>query len=71
MLPPEQMEVLPQLESTHREGFFPHEGTAIALQLGHRESIDFDFFSDRELDEERLPKSIPLLEDAAITVIHK
>lgn len=25
-------------------------GTALALQLGHRQSVDFDFFSDKEFD---------------------
>jgi hypothetical protein len=31
-------------------------GTAIALQLGHRTSIDFDFFSDQPLDRSQLSK---------------
>ena len=29
-------------------------GTGLALQLGHRESVDFDFFSSRPIDPDRL-----------------
>jgi predicted nucleotidyltransferase component of viral defense system len=29
-------------------------GTALALQIGHRESIDFDFFQKNEFDTEKL-----------------
>lgn len=67
ILPAEQKAVLPQLKPTRRNGFVLYGGTAIALQLGHRESVDFDFFSDKELDEEQLRKSIPLLESAETT----
>ena len=31
-------------------GFVLYGGTAIALQLGHRSSVDFDFFSHFPLD---------------------
>jgi hypothetical protein len=33
-------------------------GTAFALQIGHRQSIDFDLFSNREFDNLRLQKII-------------
>jgi hypothetical protein len=42
-------------------------GTAIALQLGHRQSLDFDFFGDRPLDPHRLAPAIPFLAGATIT----
>jgi hypothetical protein len=67
ILPPEQKIVLPQLQPTRRLGFVLYGGTAIALQLGHRESVDFDFFSDRDIDDELLRKSMPLLENAETT----
>lgn len=67
ILPPEQKAVLAQLKPTRQNGFVLYGGTAIALQLGHRESVDFDFFNDKELDEEQLRKSIPLLEEAETT----
>lgn len=41
-------------------------GTALALQLGHRLSYDFDFFTEREFDEkmlvQRIKKTIPEFE---------
>jgi hypothetical protein len=38
-----QKKMIPFLETFHRE-YYLVGGTAIALQLGHRESIDFDMF---------------------------
>lgn len=38
-----------------------YRGTAIALQLGHRESEDFDFFARSPVDPERLLNTLPLL----------
>ncbi len=67
ILPSEQKIVLPQLKPTRKLGFVLYGGTAIALQLGHRESVDFDFFSDRELDEGKLRKSMPMLQNAETT----
>jgi hypothetical protein len=50
----------------------PHEfvlygGTAIALHLGHRDSVDFDFFGNRALDPAKLTLAIPLLAAATVT----
>src|SRR5439155_4515726 len=45
VLPPEQLRVLRPLGPiADREGFYLAGGTALALQLGHRRSIDFDWF---------------------------
>jgi len=41
--------VLPLLKS-FKEGFYLAGGTALALQLGHRDSIDFDFFNKQKGD---------------------
>jgi hypothetical protein len=41
-------------------------GTAIALRLGHRISVDFDFFSKESFDPDRLYEQIPYLEGAEI-----
>jgi hypothetical protein len=35
-------------------GFVLYGGTAIALRLGHRQSVDFDFFSAAALDKEAI-----------------
>jgi hypothetical protein len=39
---PTHMEILPPAQ---RLGFVLYGGTAIALRLGHRSSVDFDFFT--------------------------
>jgi hypothetical protein len=61
-----QQEVLRSLApAVDRHGFYLGGGTAIALQLGHRRSVDFDWFRQpfiedplelaRELQEEKIP----------------
>ena len=43
-------------------GFVLYGGTALALRLGHRQSIDFDFFSHRTFQPDALRRSIPYLQ---------
>jgi len=50
ILPKAQSELWKQLGWARREGFVLYGGTAIALQLGHRTSVDFDFFSSETLN---------------------
>ena len=45
VLSPEQLNLLPLLRTFSHLGFFLVGGTAIALHLGHRRSIDFDLFT--------------------------
>lgn len=47
--------------------FVLYGGTALALRLGHRESIDFDFFSCRSFQPLELARSIAYLKDQTIT----
>jgi Nucleotidyl transferase AbiEii toxin, Type IV TA system len=49
------------------EDFTLYGGTAIALHLGHRESIDFDFFSQKTFDPTNLRSTIPFMRAAEIT----
>ena len=63
MLPPPQLEVWPELGATP-EAFTLYGGTALALRLGHRMSVDFDFFSNSPFDPERLAATVPYLKDA-------
>lgn len=67
ILPPEQRALLPLLGPTRRLGYTLYGGTAIALQLGHRESVDFDFFTDRPLSEEQIQRAMPGLRSAQTT----
>ena len=47
--------LLPKLGSILSEaGFYLAGGTALALQLGHRTSLDFDFYSPNPFDRKTL-----------------
>ncbi len=48
------------------EEFVLYGGTAVALHLGHRHSIDFDFFGDRAFDPSVLETGISFLGAAKI-----
>jgi len=48
------------------EEFVLYGGTALALHLGHRESLDFDFFGNRSFDSVRLNEKMPFLSGAKI-----
>jgi predicted nucleotidyltransferase component of viral defense system len=43
--------ILPVLSFARSHGFYLAGGTALALQLGHRLSVDFDFYAKNEFDE--------------------
>ncbi len=66
ILPDMQRVLLPGFAPLQRLGYVLYGGTAIALQLGHRSSIDFDFFSDRPMDRAALVGALPLLGDALV-----
>lgn len=57
ILDEKRKEILPLLDS-FKTDFYLAGGTAIALQIGHRDSIDFDFFSDKEFLTNELYKKI-------------
>jgi Nucleotidyl transferase AbiEii toxin, Type IV TA system len=46
-------------------GFYLAGGTALALQIGHRVSIDFDLFSDNDIERSLLPRVQRVFSDAA------
>jgi hypothetical protein len=54
ILPAAQKEIWPQLAPAPDLSFVLYGGTAIALQLGHRASIDFDFFKAEPLEKARI-----------------
>lgn len=47
--------------------FVLYGGTALALRLGHRQSIDFDFFSHHAFSPLELARTIPYLQNQTIT----
>ena len=61
LLPDPQERLWPELRPTSDLGLVLYGGTAIALRLGHRPSVDFDFFSDRLLDKDALQKALPFI----------
>lgn len=62
-LPPPQRKLWSELTSTPA-AFTLYGGTALALRLGHRTSVDFDFFSNTPLDPDQLSRQLPYLRDA-------
>jgi Nucleotidyl transferase AbiEii toxin, Type IV TA system len=65
-----QLEMLPYIKGFHRS-FYMVGGTAIALHIGHRRSIDFDLFTLSQLNKSRIKgkllqipfSQIPIFED--------
>jgi hypothetical protein len=48
------LELLPALAPLQEMQFYLAGGTALALFFGHRKSIDFDFFTSKEIDTQTL-----------------
>jgi hypothetical protein len=66
VLPPPQRRLWDELAEVPPE-FVLYAGTALALHLGHRASVVFDFFSDGPLDARRLAPAVPFLVQATVT----
>jgi hypothetical protein len=75
VLPPAQREIWTSLAPAPLLNFVLYGGTAIALHLGHRESLDFDFFQSEPLDKDRVRAAFKfingagILQDAADTLV--
>ncbi|MCX6957012.1 MAG: nucleotidyl transferase AbiEii/AbiGii toxin family protein [Verrucomicrobiae bacterium] len=66
ILPKSQQQLWQQLKPVSELGFVLYGGTAIALQLGHRQSIDFDFFSEKKLDKDLLRTTFSFFKTAIL-----
>jgi hypothetical protein len=62
ILPESQRELWPELNAIPSD-FVLYGGTALALQIGHRVSEDFDFFSSSGFDPDRLQAGLPFFRD--------
>jgi len=62
ILPDSQRRLWPELDAIPSD-FVLYGGTGLALQLGHRISEDFDFFSSSSFDAERLRSRLPFFRD--------
>jgi hypothetical protein len=70
ILPAAQRVLWEELHATP-EHFTLYGGTALALHLGHRPSVDFDFFSREPFKADDLIRTIPYLADAEPLKISK
>ena len=66
VLPPAQRRLWDELSAVP-PAFVLYGGTAVALHLGHRQSVDFDFFGNTPLDPAQLVPAIPFLAGAIVT----
>jgi hypothetical protein len=51
--------------------FVLYGGTALALRLGHRQSVDFDFFRRSRVTEDIVKDSFPWLRDARLSILQQ
>ena len=65
ILPGPQRALWPELAVVPAE-FTLYGGTALALHLGHRESVDFDFFGSQKFDPFALASKMAFLEGAEV-----
>lgn len=66
VLPAAQQQIWNALVAAPRLGFVLYGGTAIALHLGHRRSIDFDFFRSAPLDKNQIRAEFAFVKGAAV-----
>jgi hypothetical protein len=66
ILPLEQLRLWAELAAIKNAGFVLYGGTAVALQIGHRSSVDFDFFSTRSFGLSDVMEEIPWLASGII-----
>lgn len=65
ILPPPQRSLWPELAQVPAD-FVLYGGTAIALHLGHRQSVDFDFFGTQDFEPRQLQTALPFLSHAEL-----
>ena len=66
VLPAAQQQIWNDLAAAPHLGFVLYGGTAIALHLGHRRSIDFDFFRSEPLDKHQVRAEFAFVKEAAV-----
>ena len=72
-MPDLKLEILPKAQrllwkelNQLPKSFVLYGGTALALRLGHRHSVDFDFFSNDHFKPDELLSSLGSLRDARV-----
>jgi len=69
VLPAEQQEIWRAFTDADLSDFMLYGGTALALQYGHRLSLDFDFFGSAQVTPALMQKRIPWLADNTVAVL--
>ncbi|MDP2946166.1 MAG: nucleotidyl transferase AbiEii/AbiGii toxin family protein [bacterium] len=71
ILDPKRKKFLSKLGFLKKYGFYMAGGTALALQIGHRTSLDFDFYTEKKFDarklREQFDKKIKRVQEIYIT----
>ena len=58
ILDPKRKKFLSKLGLLKKYGFYMAGGTALALQIGHRTSLDFDFYTEKKFDTRKFREGI-------------
>ena len=66
ILQPPQQQLWRELKPSVRLGLVLYGGTAIGLRLGHRPSVDFDFFTDKPLQRATLEEAFLFLKQSIV-----
>jgi hypothetical protein len=66
VLPLAQKEIWAKLAPAPRLSFVLYGGTAIALYLGHRQSVDFDFFRTAPLSKDEISAAFAFINEAVV-----
>lgn len=66
ILPDAQRRLWDSLYPSIKHGMVLYGGTAIALQLGHRHSIDFDFFQHTPLNKDLIHKDFDFVNESTV-----
>ena len=65
-LPQGQRALWTSLGAIAQDGFVLYGGTAISLRLGHRVSVDFDFFTEAPVDQDSILNRYPFCSEATV-----
>ncbi len=71
LLPESQRHLWARFEAGDWRRWVLYGGTALALRLGHRRSLDFDFFSAGRLTREGVHESFPWLGGAEVRILQQ
>jgi len=66
VLPSAQRELWPHLAPSVNMGLVLYGGTAAALRLGHRKSLDFDFFTEQPIDAAEMERKFEFFKSSRV-----